>query len=71
MINIQTSSKQVSTISDQVLTDRLSSAEDLTAAFSALQSLNRKIDTLHNNHQEFRKESSRYFTIARIRHKQS
>ena len=52
MNNIQTSSKQVSTISDQVLTDSLSSAEDLTAAFSALQSLNKKIETLHNNHQE-------------------
>lgn len=32
---IQASSKQVSTISDQVLTDSLSSGEDLTAAFTS------------------------------------
>ena len=52
MKNIQTSSTQVSLVSDQVLTDSLSSAADLSAAFSALQSLYGKIQTLHNNHQE-------------------
>ena len=52
MKNIQASSIQVSAISDQVLTDSLSSAKDLTASLSALQSLSGKIEALHNTHQE-------------------
>jgi len=52
MLNIQSSSIEVSTISDQVLKDSLSSTDDIKIAFSALQALHTKITTLHNNHQE-------------------
>lgn len=50
MEDIQLSSIKVSTISDQVLQDSLSSGEDVQVAFAALQTLKLKIETLQKGH---------------------
>lgn len=51
MTSIQSSSMQVAIISDKVLSDSVSSTEDLHTAYVALQSLDEKITLLHGGHQ--------------------
>lgn len=52
MMDIQSSSVQVSTISNEVLEASTSSEKDLQQAFNDLQSLKMKIEVLHEGHQK-------------------
>ena len=52
MVDIESSSVQVSTISNEVLEASTSSEKDLQQAFNDLQSLKMKIEVLHEGHQK-------------------